>query len=277
MKPFTRIVALLAAIQVTTMGSAAVAAEAVYTLGVVPQFDPRRLSEIWQPIIDELKRQTGLRLVLRFSPSIPEFEKEFSRGEFDFAYMNPYHLIVAHRKQGYQPLLRDVGRQLYGIIVVRKESELQSIEELDGKKVAFPAPNALGAALIPRAEFANKFNISVDQVYARSHSSVYLNVILGVVDAGGGVQKTLMQQPPEIREQLRVLYKTTKVSPHPIAAHKRVPEDVQQRVLVAFLNMGRSETGKQQLARIPIKEIGLASLEDYDPLCKMGLESFYVE
>lgn len=45
----------------------------------------------------------------------------------------------------------------------------------------------------------------------------------------------------------------------------------------AFLNMGRSEADKQQLAWLPVKEIGRASLEDYNPLREMGLESFYVE
>ena len=73
MKSLTRIISLVVSLHLLAVSPTSVAAESVYTLGVVPQFEPRELSEIWQPIIDELKRQTGLRLVLKFSPSIPEF------------------------------------------------------------------------------------------------------------------------------------------------------------------------------------------------------------
>jgi phosphonate transport system substrate-binding protein len=61
--------------------------------------------------------------------------------------MNPYHAIRANKKHGYAPLVRDVGRSLFGIIVVKKDSPIETVSELDGEIVAFPAPNALGAAL----------------------------------------------------------------------------------------------------------------------------------
>jgi phosphonate transport system substrate-binding protein len=249
----------------------------VYVMGVVPQFEPRRIVEIWQPIIDQVNHRAHVKIVLKSSPSIPEFERQFGEGKFDFAYMNPYDLLVANEKQGYQPILRDVGRKLFGIIVVKKDSLLKSVVELDGKKVAFPAPNALGAALIPRAEFSRKYHIKVEESYVKSHSSVYLNVVLGLTDAGGGVMRTLSQQPKEIQDRLRILYKTQEVSPHPIAIHPRVPGDVRARVIAAFLDMGSNAEGQRELARIPIKKIGKATLKDYETLRKMGISKFYVE
>jgi phosphonate transport system substrate-binding protein len=214
---------------------------------------------------------------LKTSPSIPVFEQQFSDGEFDFAYMNPYHAVVANNKQGYIPIIRDIGRKLFGIIVVRKDSPLQSVKQLDGKKVAFPAPNALGAALIPRAEFVRKFKIKVEELYVKSHSSVYLNVLLGKTDAGGGVQKTLNQQPDNIRNNLRILYKTSEVAPHPFTAHRRVTRDIQEKVKAAFLALGDDAQGRKLLEEVPIKKVGLANMVDYEPLMEMGLEEFYVE
>lgn len=254
----------------------AVHAENSYSVGVVPQFEARRIAEIWQPILDEVSKQSGIRLRLKASSSIPVFEKQLSKGEFDFAYMNPYHAIVANKNKGYKPLLRDIGRRLFGIIVVKKDSTMQSISELDGKVVAFPAPNSLGAALIPRAEFARKFKIKVDEVYVQSHSSVYLNVLLSKVAAGGGVQKTLSQQPEKVRNQLRVLHRTVKVSPHPLAVHPRVPKIIQEKIKAAFLELGNSEQGKKLLEKIPMKKIGVANIHDYSSLKKMGLDKYYV-
>ncbi len=246
----------------------------IYSVGVVPQFEARRIAKIWQPILDEVSQRSGVKLELKASPNIPTFEKEFSAGEFDFAYMNPYHAIVANEKQGYAPLLRDNGRNLFGIIVVKKDSAIQSVSELDGKTVAFPSPNALGAALLPRAEFDRKFNININELYVKSHSSVYLNVLLGKVAAGGGVQKTLSQQPENIRNKLRILYKTDPVPPHPFTAHSRVDKSVQDKVKAAFLELGNDEKGKELLKKIPMKKIGSANINDYEPIKKLGLDKY---
>jgi phosphonate transport system substrate-binding protein len=249
----------------------------VYTVGVVPQFDARRIHAIWRPILDALEEKTGLRFSLRGSPTIPAFEKGFIQGSFDFAYMNPYHILPANQKQGYMPLVRDAERTLYGVLVVARDSPIQQVSDLDGKTVAFPAPNALGASLMIRADFQNIFKIQVLPRYVKSHSSVYLNVVLGETAAGGGVQKTLGQQPENIREALRVLYTTDHVAPHPFTVHPRVPDAVRKKVRVALLSLAKTEAGKDMLARIPIKRIGIASMDDYRPLADLGLERFYEE
>ncbi len=259
------------------LSGSGLSAQPAYSLGVVPQFDQRRLHDAWTPILEAVEAESGVRLELAGSPDIPAFEDGFSTGRFDFAYMNPYHMLVAHDVEGYLPLARDVGRQLYGIIVVKKDSPLQSVADLAGKRVAFPAPNALGAALIPRAEFARQFKIEIEPRYVRSHSSVYLNVAMGLTDAGGGVQKTLEQQKPELRDKLRVLYQTAKVAPHPIAVHPRVPQADRGKVLNALLKLGETPAGQRLLQAVPMKRIGAATLEDYQPLREMGLADFYVE
>jgi phosphonate transport system substrate-binding protein len=99
---------------------------------------------------------------------------------------------------------------------------------------------------------------------------------LGQAAAGGGVQKTLAQQPQEIRSQLRVIYETSRVAPHPVVVHPRVPAQVAQRVRDAFQTLGMSGAGRKLLAAVPITEVGPANLADYAPLREMGLEKYYV-
>lgn len=251
--------------------------ERVYTFGVVPQFNAAHTVRIWRPALRQIEEISGLKFRLIGSDSIPAFEKEFSTGQFDFVYMNPYHFIRAERSQGYIPLVSDVGRKLYGILVVRKNSPIQSIQDLEDRVIAFPAPNALGASLIPRADLMNRFGIDIDPRYVRSHSSVYLNVVLGKATAGGGVQKTLEQQPAIVKDSLRVIYRTQEVISHPVAAHPQVPPEVRERVLQALLSLGKTAQGRKVLSGIPIKEIGAVTSADYAPLVDLGLEAFYSE
>lgn len=251
--------------------------ERFYTVGIVPQYDARKIHATWSPILRQLEQETGYRFKVVGAPTIPEFEKEFIAGRFDFAYMNPYHVLLANKNQGYIPLVRDVGKRLHGILAVKKESPITDPKELHGKRVSFPAPNALGASLMMRADLHDLIGISVTPRYVKTHSSVYLNVALGLTEAGGGVQKTLSQQPQEIRDTLRVIYKTRDVAPHPFSAHPSVPQAVVERVKQALLEMGTSELGRAKLRQIPIGDIGPASMADYIPLNKMELERFYVE
>jgi len=244
-------------------------------VGIVPQYEARRIYKIWRPILDKLEAATGLHFTLRGSPSIPAFESEFIAGAFDFAYMNPYHISPARNRQGYIPLVRDVGRRLQGILVVRKDSPIRSVQQLAGRVVAFPSPNALGASMLIRAELLDKFQLQVIPRYVLSHSSVYLNVILEQTVAGGGVQSTLQQQPDNIKNKLRVLYRTQSIAPHPFAAHPRVAPKIRAQVRQAFLALGQSKEGRQLLARVPIRRIGPSRMMDYEPLSKLKLQRFY--
>jgi phosphonate transport system substrate-binding protein len=227
--------------------------------------------------VQAVSEQAKVTVKIIGSPSIPVFEEQFMAGAFDLVYLNPYHMVKAHQAQGYQPILRDIKRSLQGIVVVRKDSPILSVKELDGKVIAFPAPNALGAALIPRAEFDRLYRIAFTPWYVKNHSSVYLNVMLGRAVAGGGVQQTLSQQPAQVRQELRVIYRTSKFASHPIAVHPRMPAEVRERVQQAFVTMSHMPAGQALLANIPIEALGLASMVDYQPLEAMGLEHYYVK
>lgn len=244
-----------------------------YRIGVVPQFDSRKTYDIWQPILLQLQARTGLRFELVGSPGIPAFEKQFSQSAFDFAYMNPYHAVLA--SANYVPLVRDIGTPLQGIIVVRRDSPLSGPLALQGKRMDFPAPNALAASLMTRAHL-DALGVHVHARYVNTHSSVYLNVALGQSDAGGGVLQTLEDQPATVREQLRIIDRTAAVASHPLMAHKRVDPALRERVRAALLALGETAAGRALLQQVPIDRIGRASGDDYAALRRIGLDRFYV-
>lgn len=249
----------------------------IYRVGVVPQFEARKLASIWLPILKHLSKETGYQFELEGASSIAEFEKAFMKGQYDFAYMNPYHLILANQLQGYQPLVNDASKKLRGVLVVRKDSKITSPKELNGKTIAFPSPNALGASLQMRQELHDIFNIKIKPNYVKTHDSVYLNVLLGDAEAGGGVGKTLKRQLPQYQEALKVIHKTNPVAPHPIAVHPRVDVKVSQLFKENILAMGQKNETQSLLVKIPIKQVSPISLDAYKPLKKVRLERFYVK
>jgi phosphonate transport system substrate-binding protein len=270
----TIISGLLCAILFSPFGVAQ--AETSYSFGVVPQFEARELAAVWTPILEQVSQRSGLKLTMKGAPRIPDFEASFQVGEFDFAYMNPYHAVIAAKKQGYIPLLRD-ATPLYGVLAVAKDSPYKTAKDLDGKKISFPAPNALGASLLMRADLDTLFKIKFTPLYAQTHTSAYLNTALGVSDASGGIKATFDRQKSDLRDNLRILYETRKSPPHPVVAHPRVPKADQLRVKNAFLELAATAEGAALLAKVPILQAVPASKEEYAQLAKWNLEKYYVK
>ena len=256
----------------TIVGTATTAAACSLTLGVVPQFEHRRTLEIWNPIIERLRTATDCEIEFRGALSIPEFESHFKSGIYDIAYVNPYHSVQAYDSQGYLPLIRSGQRQLQGILAVPKDSDLNTVEDLNGSQIAFPAPNALGASLLMRAELTNIHGVEFIPKYVGTHTSVYLNVFKELTAAGGGVQRTLDSQDDRLQDNLRVLYRTAKVASHPVIAHPRIGEEMTGLIVAEM--MALQETDPDLLAGIPMKAPVEATLEDYAPLRELGLETF---
>lgn len=245
-----------------------------YTLYVVPQLPSQTLQANWQPLADYLSRETDVKIELRIPENIPAFENILLEGIPDIAYMNPYHAVLARRKQGYQPLVRD-SDGLVGILVVRKDSAIRSLRDLEDKTIAFPAPNAFGASLYIRALLAHSDNIPFHSTYAATHTNVYRQVALGFADAGGGVQRTLDQDHADLRARLRVLYRTPGIPSHPIGINPRVPEHLQQAIRAAMLRLSRLPIGTKLLKGIQMPTPTAADYtRDYQSLEDMGLEAF---
>lgn len=249
------------------------AAEESYTFSVVPQFERRMLFSIWQPIVDQLEKRTGLHLNLVTSLSVSDYESDVQKGQYDFIYLNPYMMTVVAETPGYIPLVRD-ARPIHGILVVRKDSPLQKVSDLQGKTLAVPSMTALGASLLLRAELDRQFGVKTQVIIAKTHSSVFLHVINGFADAGGSVQKTLGEQDARIQGALRVLHRTAPMPSHPLAAHRRVPAEVREKIRQAFIELASTNEGRALLEKVPMQSPVAAQISDYDVLKSLQLNNY---
>lgn len=257
------------------LAAAAAGEERRYTLSVVPQFPAVEIHRSWSPVVERLQRGSGLHLDLKTHAGIPAFEEDFLQGRSDFAYMNPYHAVMARRAQGYVPLVRDSTQQLAGILLVRQDSSYKSVKELDGGDLAFPAPNAFGASLYMRALLSEEERIRFRPTYVSTHTNVMRHVLLGQVAAGGAIGATFAKEPPEVRERLRVLYETPGVAPHPLVAHPRVPARDREALAAALLQLGQEAESAALLQAIQMpRPVRADYARDYRPLERLRLEKF---
>jgi phosphonate transport system substrate-binding protein len=252
---------LLVTLSTNPVSALAQAQQEALSFGIVPQQSATRLAQDWGPLLAEVSRRAGVTLIFRTAPSIPVFEERLAKGDYDLAYMNPYHYVVFHKTNGYRAFAKEQDRKIKGIVVVRKDSAFRKLADLAGKTVVFPAPAAFAASILPQAEFG-RLKIPIEARFVASHDSVYLAVASGLQEAGGGIQRTFEAMPAHTRDQLRVLSETSAYTPHAFGAHPRVPPAIVARVLAAMVSLGEDETGRRLLAPLAFK--GLVAAQDQD-------------
>jgi phosphonate transport system substrate-binding protein len=254
----------------------ATAKEQTYTIAVVPQFATPQVYRDWTPLLTKLEAATSFHFKLKVYEKFSQFESDFTNGVPDLVYLNPYHMIVAHKKQRYRPILRD-NANLSGILVTRKDSAINEVADLQGKSIAFPAPNAFGATLYICALLTEKFHIKFTPVYVHGHMNVYRQVILGDVNAGGGVNKTLGKEDEGIQSQLKVIFNTPETASHPIAAHPRVSIAASNKIVTALLALAQNPATQQLLDAVQLPHPVKADYkQDYADLSKLKLERYAV-
>ncbi len=260
-----------------TQAAPPAAGDEIYNWSVVPQFSPTVVHRDWTPLLDELQRRTGYRFKLHPASGFDEFERKLYEGVYDFVYANPYQTLLAHRKQGYIPLIRDEQRRLTGILVVRKDSPYQSPQDLDGKTIAFASPNAFAVSLYMRAMLRQKEGIDFTPVWTGTHSNAYRQVLLGRADASGGIYRTLEKELEPARRTLRIIYNLPSTITHAVSSHPRVPEAVRQEVQLTLLDLAQSERGRKLLSAVFLPQPIAADFErDYRPLEQLNLDDYVV-
>jgi len=246
-----------------------VVAEEVYTFGVVPQTTASRTAKDWTPIIKYLEERTGKKFRLATTRSITLFSQRVADAKYDFVYMSPPDYVKYQGEDRYKAIARARNLKLKGIIVVRKDSPIEKLDELDNKELAVPV-SAFTADTLARAAL-HEHHITATISPMAAHDAVYRAVAQGRYSAGGGMLRTFNNTAPEFREQLRILWTSEGFTPPAFAAHARVPKDIVQSVQEALIDMDQDPIAKKYLKIIAPEGLDYARDADWDDTRKLDI------
>ncbi|MEG3638116.1 phosphate/phosphite/phosphonate ABC transporter substrate-binding protein [Magnetococcus sp. PR-3] len=235
----------------------------VIHFGIVPQQSAIKLARKWTPVFQYLSQKTGYTIRFKTAPNIPVFEQRLADGRYDVAYMNPYHYTVFGQKPGYRAFAKQKDKQIKGLIVVHKDNAIQSLQDLSGQDLAFPAPAAFAASVLTRSKLVDQ-GIVFQPNYVSSHDSVYRTVAKGLFSAGGGIKRTLENVDPTIRAQLKILWTTHGYTPHAFAAHPALTTTKVAKLQQAMVNMHTDPLAQPLLKSLNFKGIETAQHQDWN-------------
>lgn len=242
-----------------------------YIVGIHPLHNPKRLFEIYGPIVDYIKSQMpDATFKLEASRNYSEFERKLYNRHFDFAMPNPYQTIQA-LPYGYRVFGKMADdADFRGIILVRKDSDIETVDDLKGKAIAYPAATALAATMMPQLYLQRHgLDISrdIDNRYVGSQESSIMNVLLGHVAAAATWPvpwKTFVAEHPEQAAELDVKWQTDPLINNSWIVRDDVPEHLINRFAYHLLHLQDHAAGRALLQAVPISRFEAANDQSYD-------------
>src|SRR6195256_547746 len=123
-------------------------AQQAYAFNVLNQRTIALTAQYWNPILTHVSKKSGVPLELKLAKTAKEGNAIAEMGKYDFLYTN--HFFTPERDRlGYRVIARPAGPGIRAEIVVPKDSEIQSLRDLEGKDVAFASPDAFAAYWLP--------------------------------------------------------------------------------------------------------------------------------
>ena len=248
-------------------------AKPVYIFGVHPLHNSKRLFEVYEPMIDYINaRLDNAKLRLESSRDYPSFDKKLLAGHFDFALPNPYQTIMAE-DNGYATFAKMGDDQNFrGIILVRKDSNITSVDDLRGKTVSYPAATALAATMMPQwylHEHGLNVKYDVKNSYVGSQESSIMNVYLGTSAAAATWPppwRAFIKERPEVADKVMIKWETRPMLNNGLVAKKDVPQDILAKVADVILNLHTHEEGKKILMEMELSRYERADDKTYEPV-----------
>ncbi len=233
-------------------------ADCAYTLGTFQQSNIIETYKAWFPVAEVIRKTTGCTVKIIVSQTIRNFDKT---GEvYDFVYANPLQVLKWNKRHGYVPLLHN-KKKFKANLLVKKDSPIKELNELDGTGMAVPGIGTIGSVIIV-ADLAKKYGITLKLKEVHSHGSVYLTVLKGLMKSGASANSIFEAYKPEYKNGLRVIYETQELTPLTLAMTPKIDEDKRDAIQKALLE------NPDALSAVPFVDPVAASLSEYESMAE---------
>lgn len=160
-------------------------------LGCVGVYNPRLMFLKYQPLVDYISESTGKRWSLVIVPSYGRIVQDLCSGRLTAGLLGPFAYVRVHAACKALPVakLATAGRPDYrGLILVRDDSPIRSLQDLAGKRFGFGPPMSTASYLAARALLENAGlhpGAGVSCRHYAHHEEAARAVLMGDVDACG--------------------------------------------------------------------------------------------
>lgn len=252
----------------------------VLRVGFTPWENPKDLARLVSPMVELLSRATGMQVQPFVATDYAGVIKGMAAGKVDIAFLPPGGYILAEKTANAKVLLKSKYRgrtAYYSVIIARKDSHLETLQDLKDRTFAFVDPASTSGGIYPKVMMMNS-GLNPDRdfkrvIYAGDHDAVVLAVLRGKVDAGatysndpeGTDSEWIRRMAPADRAQIQILATSKPIPNDNLTTRKDLDPRIVGAIRKAFLDLSATPAGQAQIKAIyKVEGFVPASPEDYD-------------
>ncbi len=221
------------------------AAQQTYSFYVLHQRTVSLTAQYWNPILTYVGHKSGVPLELKLAKTAQEGNAKAEAGAYDFLYTN--HFFTPERDRlGYKVIARPAGPGIRSQIVVPVDSSIQSLQDLQGKEVAFVSRDGFTGYWLP-FDALLRAKVDFKPVFTGNQEASSTQLRVNKV-AAAGVNSSVMERYGRRESfEYRALWTSEIYQDLCIMANPKVPADKVAAVKATLIGMARDPEGRKVL------------------------------
>ena len=253
---------LATAAAVAIAGASATSIAQDLAFGIISTEASQNLKQDWQPVLDDMSKQTGLKVTAFFAPDYAGVIEAMRFNKVQLGWFgNKSAMEAVDRANGEvfaQQVNADGTKGYYSHLIVHRDSPINKLDDVlkNGKNYTFGNgdPNSTSGFLVPGYYvFAqNKIDARTHFKLTRSanHETNGLAVANKQIDIATNNSENLdkiAQRYPEKFKEIKVIWTSPLIASDPLVMRKDLPEATKTKIKNFFFNYGKTDAREKEL------------------------------
>lgn len=224
----------------------------------VPSMEAGKVVTSGNAIAAALEKATGYKYKIAVPTNYAAVIEAMGSEQADIGWLPTFAYILANQKYGADVALTTVrnGLEKYrGQFVVRNDSEIRKLEDIEGKVIAFTDASSTSGYIYPSAMLKMN-NIEPEKyTFAGGHPQAILAVYQGLADVGctywspprdgepQDARKAVLDTYPDVMEKVMPIAFTEWIPNDTVTFRANFPEEMRTTIVEALLTFASSDEG----------------------------------
>ena len=247
-------------------------------IGLIPEQNLFYQKKRYEPLAAYISHQTGITIKLEILSEYGDIIDQFNTLGLDGAFLGSFTSVLAQKKLGVTPCARPVWvdgtSTYYGLIFVRKDSDIRNGADMKGKRFAFVDKATTAGWLLPMYYFKihgiDDYRSFFQETYfTGTHEGAIYDVLEKKADIGAAkntVFYRLAAADPRITQELTILATSPDVPSNGLCFRSDLDGLVKRKIKETLVNMDRDEVGKEVLKGFGAVKFIETAEKDYSPV-----------
>lgn len=230
--------------------------------GIISTEATQNLKADWQPLIDDMVKQTGLKVTAFFAPDYAGIIEGMRFNKVQVAWLgNKSAMEAVDRSNGevFAQMVNADGTQgYYSHLIVHNDSAIKTLDDVlkNGKSLSFGNgdPNSTSGFLVPGFYVFAKNKVDPKSFFkvvrSANHETNALAVANKQVDIATNNSENLdkiKDRQPEKFKDIRIVWTSPLIPLDPLVLHKELPAASKEKIKTFFYNYGKTDAREKEI------------------------------